>query len=239
MSALRQAHAASILAALATVEHERERRRSDPALAQRVTAVKAYQQARFRHTHADFLTSPRYAAVARFFLEELYGPDDFAQRDAQFARIVPALVRLFPSEIVATVKDLAELHALSEALDTLLGQALASGGFDAAAYVAAWRSVGRRPDRERQIALTLAVGASLDHYTRKPVLMSSLRLMRGPARAAGLSDLQTFLERGFETFKRMGGAADFLQAIGERERALAAQLFDADPAQLAGSGQLP
>ena len=32
----------------------------------------------------------RYAGAARFFLDELYGPGDFSQRDAQFARVVPA-----------------------------------------------------------------------------------------------------------------------------------------------------
>ena len=152
---------------------------------------------------------------------------------------MPALVRLFPPEIVATVRDLADLHALSEALDTALAQALPSAHIDAAAYVAAWRDTGRAEDRERQVALTLAIGAALDRYTRKPVLMTSLRLMRGPASAAGLSELQAFLERGFATFRSMGGAAEFLKAIGDRERELVAQLFDADVAVVAGSGQLP
>jgi len=50
---------------------------------------------------------PRYGPAAHFFLEELYGPRDFADRDTQFARVVPALVRLFPREIVATVAILA------------------------------------------------------------------------------------------------------------------------------------
>ena len=46
-------------------------------------------------------------------LDELYGPQDFSDRDAQFARVVPALVRLFPQELVETVAVLARLHALS------------------------------------------------------------------------------------------------------------------------------
>lgn len=239
MSSVRKAHADAILASLAAVEHERERRLGDLALAQRVNAVKRYQQARFRLTHADFMANPRYGAVAHFFLEELYGPADFAQRDAQFARIVPALVRLFPPEIVGTVRELAELHALSESLDTALAQALPSERLEAKAYVLGWRGAGRAQDRERQVALTLAIGTALDRYTRMPVLTASLRLMRGPARAAGLSELQAFLERGFETFKGMGGAEDFLAAIGERERSLAAQLFEADVDAVAASGQLP
>ena len=57
----------------------------------------------------------------------------------------------------------------------------------------------------------LAVGVALDSYTRNPLLRHTLRLMRTPAQAAGLSALQTFLERGFDTFRAMKGADTFLQ----------------------------
>lgn len=241
MSPTRQADAPAILRSLHAVEHERERRAADPALGERVLALKAWQQARFRATYADLLASARYAAAARFFLDELYGPRDFSQRDAQFMRIVPALVRLFPPEIVQTVATLGELHALSESLDSAMGGLLPSPVIEPAAYAQAWQATGRADDRERQITLTLEVGESLDRYTRKPMLTLSLRMMRGPARAAGLGELQQFLEAGFDTFKAMGGAQDFLRRIGERERAFAARMFAGDgPAGVApASGQLP
>jgi hypothetical protein len=53
----------------------------------------------------------------------------------------------------------------------------------------------------------------------------SLRLMRAPAHAAGMGALQDFLERGFDTFRQMRGADEFLARIARRERELAAQLF--------------
>ena len=71
----------------------------------------------------------------------------------------------------------------------------------------------------------LRVGSDLDGYTRKPLLRQSLRLMRGPAQAAGLGDLQRFLETGFDTFRKMRGSTEFLAIIGQRERELAAALF--------------
>lgn len=52
-------------------------------------------------------------------------------------------------------------------------------------------------------------------------------MMRGPAKAAGLPALQQFLEVGFDTFKAMGGAAEFLSTVGSRERSLAKALFAA------------
>ncbi|MBP7665962.1 MAG: hypothetical protein KA774_03870, partial [Burkholderiaceae bacterium] len=77
---------------LGTVARMRALRDADPDLAARVVALKAYQAARFARTYADLLAHPRYGAAARFFLDELYGPQEFSQRDAQFGRVVPALV---------------------------------------------------------------------------------------------------------------------------------------------------
>lgn len=231
-----------ILAELQAVERERARRAADPALGATVVALKAYQQQRFAHTYADLLASPRYAAAARFFLDELYGPKDFSQRDAQFARVVPALVRLFPAEIVSTVEVLARLHAVSESLDTTMATHLMGQAIDGPAYVRAWQATGQPAQRQLQIDDTLRVGRDLDRLTRKPLLRSTLHLMRGPARAAGLPALQQFLEVGFDTFKAMGGAGDFLGTVELRERTLARALFDAahgDDSIRTALGQLP
>ena len=58
------------------------------------------------------------------------------------------------------------------------------------------------------------------------MLRTSLKAMRGPARAAGLGALQTFLESGFEAFGAMRGAHEFLATIRERETELARRLFE-------------
>jgi hypothetical protein len=219
-----------ILTHLNAVQAERERHRQSPQLHARVQAVKDYQQRRFAATYDDLLVNPRYRPAARFFLDELYGPEDFSQRDAQFARVVPALVRIFPDDIVATVATLTTLHALSESLDTEMGSRLASEDVNAASYTAAWQATARADDRKSQIDLMLSVGASLDKLTRKPLVRASLLMMRGPARAAGLGELQTLLETGFEAFRSMKGASDFLTIVRQRETDLCTALFGASSA---------
>lgn len=216
-----------IRAQLNVVETERATRDGEDGLNAKVRAVKEYQQRRFRHTYADLLGSARYGPACRFFLDELYGPNDFSHRDAQFARVVPSLVRLFPTEIVMTVGTLAELHAISERLDTLMGRELAQPRVDGPSYVAAWQATGPQSVRQRQIDLTLDVAKSLDLLTRKPLLRNGLRLMRRAARAAGLGELQQFLESGFDTFKAMNGAEEFVALVETREKKLAAALFNA------------
>ncbi len=236
MNALSSAQGARILHHLDRVGAERSARSADQGLKHQVERVKAWQHSRFVDTYSDLLSQPRYASAARFFLDDLYGPGDFSKRDDQFTRIVPALVRLFPREIVGTVEHLAELHALSESLDTQMAKALLASPSPAAVavgdqtYAQAWRSVGRPEDRQSQIDLMLEVGAALDRFTRKPLLRQSLRLMRVPAQAAGLGALQAFLERGFDTFREMKGAQTFLETIATREQGLADRLFGSESA---------
>lgn len=224
----------AILLSLQQVQAERAHRESDPVLAAQVAAIKRLQHARFEHSYADLMADPRYAGATRFFLEDLYGPGDFAHRDAQFVRIVPALVRLFPRDIVATVADLAALHALSEQLDSAMARALDDRPVSRTAYSKAWRAVGQPAAREQQIALMLRVGQALDRHTRNPLLRHSLRLMRSPAQAAGLGALQKFLETGFDTFRAMRGADSFLDTIACRERGLAELLFSGGEVSLTG-----
>lgn len=214
-----------ILHQLEQVASERLQRRRAPELEARVQAVKAFQQSRLAATHADLLADPRCAPAARFFLDELYGPQDFTQRDAEFARVVPALVRLFPGEGADIVERVSALHALSERLDTAMGAALPSAWVDASSYAQAWRRVGQPDAREAQIASVIEVGLALEGHAKRPVLRHTLRWMRGPAHVAGLARLQAFLEAGLEAFSTLPSVSEFLDIVGRRERVWMATLF--------------
>ena len=214
-----------ILQHLALVDHERALREADPDLHRVVQALKRYQQRRFEGTYADLLASDRYRPAARFFLDELYGPAEFKDRDEQFARIVPKIDRLFPSEVNEVVLDLARLHALSEQFDTQMARCLREVPLNRPNYLQAWQQVGRQDDRRSQLDLVLGIGRALDHLTQHAWLVTALRLMRTPARAAGLGALQAFLESGMASFRAMRGAADFLRTVQQREGLLLNALF--------------
>lgn len=222
--------------AVSEVEQLRLERRNVPGIGEAVSAVKSFQARRFAGTYADLLAAGSYAAAARFFLEELYSDRDYAQRDAQFARIAGAVETVFPKDVAETAASLAQLHALTESLDHSMARIPPSPGeMDAAAYVRAWRTVDRRADRQRQLDTVLAIGREMTRLTRTPGVRLMLRMMRGPASAAGLSSLQRFLESGFDTFaavsKVRGGAEAFLETIREREEQLMDLLFDAARAE--------
>jgi hypothetical protein len=203
----------------------RAAREADEGLARRVADIKRHQHMRFGRDYAGLMESPRYDAATRFFLDDLYGPADFADRDTQFGRVVPAMARVLPSEVTHTVAQLAELHALSEVLDQKMAQALPVEAVDDRSYRSAWQMVGRRDQREAQLRLLLAIGTALERHTRSRLLSATLRMMRRPAKAAGLSQLQSFLERGLAAFSAMHGAQEFLETIAANERRVIDEMF--------------
>lgn len=103
--------------AVAQVQAMRAESRAAPCIREGVMKVKRLQARRFAGTYADLFASPSYSAAARFFLEELYGDRNYADRDAQFARIATAVETLFPRDVADTAAALARLHALTESLD--------------------------------------------------------------------------------------------------------------------------
>lgn len=225
--------AQTIRESVAEVERLREESRMVPAIGAAVVRLKRFQARRFAGTYADLLASQSYAAAARFFLEELYGEGDYGDRDAQFARIAGAVEKLFPRDVADTAATLAKLHALTESLDHGMARIEPLDGHDDVdRYVRAWKAIGRREDRQRQLETVVAVGAEMTRLTRLPGIRMMLKMMRGPAAAAGMSSLQRFLEAGFDTFaavaRQRGGAERFLEIIREREQHLVDLLFDAD-----------
>ena len=200
---------------------------AEPALASRRTAFRAW--------HADLLASPRFGPAAQFFLSDLYGPQDISVQAAQVRRIVPVMSRTLPSAALETVADAIELDALSEELDSAMLAALAtmSGEIDAQSYAAAYRAIGMREERTRQIDLIEHLGRSLDGLTRQPFIGAALRMMRKPAEIAGLGALQSFLERGYEAFRIMKNGSDFVAIVAGREREVSRRLLSGDDGVLA------
>jgi len=214
-----------------TAELERARRMHDERaasarLASALDRVAEFQARRLDATYGDLARDPRYREAIAFFRSDLYGPGDFSRRDTDLAKVAPMMQRLLPSRVVATVTMAVQLSALSQELDRALVVKL---GLDAplsvAAYCSAYRASDNRDARAQQIALIGSVGNGLDRYVHAPLLRGTLAAMRLPARAAGLTTLQRFLERGAAGFASMRGATEFLDTIYTRETALMNAIF--------------
>jgi len=191
----------------------------------RLQELKAWQSQRLERTYADFSAQPRYRAATSFFISDLYGAKDFSSRDQAMLRILPVMDRMLPASAVETAALAIELEALSEDLDQRLAKALAAGPITEQSYSDAYRARAARGERERQVELIDAAGRRLDELVRKPLVGKMLKMMRRPAKLAGLADLQDFLERGYGAFRAMDGAGEFLDTVESRETRILSALF--------------
>lgn len=215
----------SLAAALVRLERA-QRRAAAPALQQRLRLLRDWQAQRLATEYADQREYPRRRDAVGFFLDDVYGARDFAERDVQFARALHRLRAMLPMPALQALRDAVELQALTLELDAALAACLdEAAALDASAYADAYREVGRYADRDRQIDLALEIGARLRHLTAHPTIELMLRLAATPARLAGYGALQGFIERGYAAFRRLGPeAAAFLDTIAARERAFLARV---------------
>lgn len=198
--------------------------------------LRRWQAARLRGSFAHFLDDPARRPAAEFFLDDVYGDRDFTRRDADIARVLPMMQRLLPDKLLDTVADAIALGALTQALDLRMAQALQGLAprrrkLDATLYGQAYRAVGLPRLRARQISLIRSVGGGFGRALKLPGVAALLAFSRGPAKLAGLGELQGFLERGVAAFEELGDADAFVAEIERAERRASKRLFagDSDP----------
>jgi len=219
------------LEALLARKHAVEARiAADPGVAARILELRRWQGARLAATYADLRRGARYAPAMQFFLDDLYGPEPFTQRDGDLRRAWGILRRTLPGPAMQALGKAIELEVLTHELDERVALALAPGPVVAERYAAAYAAVGEPQARARQVDLVVGVGTDLDRIVHYPFVGTALRLAHRPAHAAGFGALQDFLERGFAAFEDMGGAAHFLAIVRERETRVMRGLLAGDAA---------
>ena len=196
--------------------------------------LRRWQAARLRRSFSHFLADPRRRPAAEFFLDDVYGDRDFTRRDADIVRVMPMMKRLLPERLLGTVADAIELGALTQALDLRMAEALDGLAprrrkLDEGLYARAYRDVGLPRLRARQINLIHRVGVGFGRALKLPGVTALLAFSRGPAKLAGLSELQGFLERGVAAFEQLGDTAAFVADIERAERRALERLFADKP----------
>ncbi len=190
-----------------------------------------WQAARLARTYSDLSSQRRYKLAMEFFLTDLYGPKDFSQRDEDIERVYPMMAKVLSGHAIQSITLALELHAISQDLDGKMVAALTEQGvdeIDAESYSLAYRQVGDRRSRQRQIDLVLTLGEVLDSVVGNPLIYAAIKVARAPAHAMGFGELQSFVERGFTAFKKLRGAKPFLKILRERETRLLEAMFEND-----------
>ena len=187
--------------------------------------LRIWQTARLARTFQDFRDDARYSAALEFFLSDLYGPQEFTDRNRDLKRAWRYLKRALPAALMKVLGQAIELDVLTLELDHAMVRALAAAPVSDATYAAAYRKVDNLTSRTRQIDLIVGIGADLSRIVSRVWLGPLLQAAHVPAHAAGFGVLHDFLERGHAAFRRMQGAGRLLQAIRERETRFMRTIF--------------
>jgi hypothetical protein len=197
--------------------------------------LRAWQSARLAHTHADLLASPHFGPACQFFLDTIYAPRDFRQRDHDAEYLYALMARFLPDFMLSAARKAIELNHLTNQLDQGLLKALVEdlGVTDTITpqlYAEAYRICDNYAERAEQINLMVALGRQVELGTRIPMVGTTLRLARHPARRAGWNEVQDFLEAGYKAFKHMGANAKlFLNTLRQREMHILDNIFAGAP----------
>ena len=190
---------------------------AETVLDNRLHELRTWQAARLSGTYADLHADSQFTRAVDFFLTDLYGPQDFTRRDRDLTRAWTYLKRTLPEAALDSLTGAIELQVLTIELDLHMVAALPEGPVTQQTYESAYRAVGNRGARVRQIDLIIAIGEALNRIVRHAWISLALRAAHTPAHAAGFGALQDFLERGFAAFREMNDAQRLLRAVRDRE----------------------
>jgi hypothetical protein len=182
--------------------------------------LQKWQQTRLARTFDDLIQQDAYRPAFNFFLTELYGGLDFRERDQEMGKVMPVMKRFLPDKVLFIMSEAFELQAVSLEFDMEMAgymERLDIPGLDMDRYCEVYRAGSDKPGRERQILLVRKLGYDLDRLVNKPLVNILVRLLRGPAHAAGFGKLQEFLELGLGSFRELKDVRYFNETIYERE----------------------
>ena len=199
-----------------------------------VVMLRTWQARRLARTYADLLAQPRYRPACLFFLDDIYAPRDFSQRDHDMEQMYDFMRRFIPHAMLQPLTLTIKLYRLTQALDqrlldVLVNQLEVTDTFTAPVYAEAYRRCDNEAERVRQIDLIYDIGKKLDEIVRSPLIAAMLNVAKGPARGAGWTDLTDFLEHGYTAFKHMHGGEYFLTTVRQREMDILQRIYANDP----------
>ncbi len=207
----------------------------DSALNARLLAVQQWQKQRMCHTHQGLFA--RYPDMARYFLNRLYGGQDFGVLAAQIERVIAKAQRvekLLPENTIRTGILGIELSVMAIELDEAVArwwlehrpdEAQPTGALMQQAY----RALGQDRLRHQQMDMLDQLASRLDQFVRSFMVQSVFKMVKGPMHKHGMGDLHDFVGEGFAAMKPLKSARDFIGVFTAAERALIDRVHSGHP----------
>ena len=198
----------------------------EQGMGEQLIALRQWQCQRLLASHQAAYQNPHYRPGIQFFVDELYGPKDFSQRDKDIEKVVPKMKKWLPEEALESLAVAIHLNTLSQELDVEMLRQLNGQTLNRDSYAQAYFQSNNASQRAMQIDYIEQLGLDLAKVVKLPGIGFILKMARTPAALAGLSTLQAFLENGFDAFKQLGDVSQFIVPLVAEERRLMQALFE-------------
>lgn len=197
----------------------------DNSLLESKIALKKFQVNRLKITHSDLLNNRETKDAALFFLNEIYSFKDLSKRDRDLEKLLPTMGKMFPENTLEVIANAMVLDALTEQLETKMAEKLGKD-FTEEEYFNIYKTETTYEERLKQLELVKDLGYCLCSLVRLPLIATTLKMMRMPARIANLQEMHDFLENGFTTFKNTRNPENFINTLVKREKEILDDIFD-------------
>ncbi len=223
--------------------HDFRRLKAAHPLLENTFRVADWQAERLKTTHLDLYQHPGYHRGLEFLLTDLYAPAGMTHRDDNIDRVFPKMVKWLTDNLLDTFAGLVELNLITQQLDLELAELFHQQGIPTDSltnehYCTAYRASERLDQRKKQITLVAEVGQQLDRYVRNRTLGWLLSMSRAPAELADLTDLHSFLHRGYSAFRKMDDVNLLIDRLVTREQQVMRNILSGHPEPFSLPGDL-
>lgn len=206
----------------------------DPALMSCLVAVQQWQKSRMQGTHKELFSEEKHTKLSAYFLNRLYGGDEFETLARQLERIVPKakkVEKIVPNKAIETGNFGIRLAVLAVKLDEEIAQYLLKNQLDVTEenMIEAYHASDQKEQREEQMALLSKLCYRLDKYVRSFMLKKAFDLSKGTAYNHGFNALYDFLGEGFDAMKPIKSMAGFIEPFCDAELKLIEQVHAGHP----------
>lgn len=203
----------------------------DPALMSCLVAVQNWQKKRMRGTHEQLFSQANHQQLAEYFLNRLYGGDEFEVLARQLERMLPKakkVEKIVPNNAIETGNFGIRLAVLAVQLDEEVAHFLLQEKLDVSEnnMFEAYHACDQKQDREYQMELLSKLCYRLDKYVRSFMLKKAFDLSKGTAYNHGFNALYDFLDEGFSAMKPIQSMEKFIEPFCSAELQLIKQVHE-------------
>lgn len=203
------------------LEHHKQ-----PDLAKKLLDVQIWQKKRMQATHAEFFNAPSHVLMSQYFLNRLYGAEDFHLLSQQIRRLIRnsgIVEKIIPASALQTGDAGVELARLAIELDEDLARHLLAhypdiSVLDEEMMCRAYVACDQAEARYHQMELLELLAEKLDKYVRSRLVKTAFKLAKSTAYHYKVDPIYNFIDEGFKAMEPLKSAKAFVHTFTSKER---------------------